>query len=45
MLGLQKTGKDVALVKHLTCMTCEKTAKENREHAFICRDQGKISKP
>lgn len=44
MIGFQKTGKEVALVKHLTCMTYTKTAKENPELAFMCRDQGKISK-
>lgn len=43
MLGLQKVRKEVALVKHLTCMTCTKTAKENLELAFKCRDQGRIS--
>lgn len=44
MLGSQTIGKEVALVKYLTCMTCTKTAKENPELAFMCRDQGRISK-
>ena len=42
MLGFQEKCKEVALVKHLTCMTCVQTAEENLELAFKCRDQGKI---
>lgn len=43
MLGLQKICKEVALFQYLTCMTRTKTAKENPELAFKCRDQGRIS--
>lgn len=43
MLGLQRIRKEVALFQYLTCMTCTKTAKENLELAFKCRDKGRIS--
>lgn len=43
MPGLQEVCKEVALVKHLTCMTCTKTAKESLELAFKCRDQKRLS--
>lgn len=43
MLVLQEICKEVALVKHLTCMTCTKTAKENLVLTFKCRDQKRIS--